>query len=132
MVAVASRSVRPKLLQASELRRDRPLPTHDIALVYLDGIDAFVRKKISPELPVQRLAGECSVKACIKLCLPLNPRKRLVDAAVGLQCWVASPMEGSVSFCHERKTSLNTLAKTIIFSGALGWLARALQNFAGL
>ena len=40
---------------------------------------------MSPELPVQRSARERFVKACIKLGLPLNPRKRLVHAD-----WVSS------------------------------------------
>ena len=81
MVAVASRRV-AETPATSELRRDRPLSTHDIGLVYLDGLDVVV-KKMSPELPVQRPARERFVKACIKLGLPLNPRKRLVHAGVG-------------------------------------------------
>ena len=52
--------------------------------MYLDGLVVVVRnKKFSPELPVQRSARERFVKACIKLGLPLNPRKRLVRAGVG-------------------------------------------------
>ena len=70
---------------------------------------------MSPELPVQRSARERFVKACIKLGLPLNPRKRLVHAGLGFQCWAAIQMEGSVSFASNAKKSWNIAAKMVIF-----------------
>ena len=66
-----------------KIRRDRPLPTLDFSFVYLGGLEVVVRKKMSPELSVQRSARERLVKACEKFGIPLNPTKSLVDAVVG-------------------------------------------------
>ena len=116
---------------ASKIRCDRLLPTHDFSSVYLGGLEVIVRKKISPELPVQRSAHERLVKACDKLGISLNPRKRLVDAAMGPV--LDGELDGRLRhLCHERKTSAEMLVKTIIIIGALGWSVGALQHFAGL
>ena len=115
---------------ASKNRRDRPLPTLDFSFVYLDDLDVPARKKVSPELSVQRSARE-HLKACDKFGIPLNPRKSLVDAAVGPV--LGGELDGRLGhLSHERKTSAEMLVKTIILIGALGWSAGALQHFAGL
>ena len=58
----------PKFLaDIRNLRRDGPLPTQDISLVYQDGLEVVARKKVSQELPVQRSKRERFVKACNKL-----------------------------------------------------------------
>ena len=114
----------------SEICRDGPLPTQDISLVYQDGLEVVARKKVSQELPVQRSKRERFVKACNKLGILLNPRKRLVDAAVGPV--LGGEFDGSHGhFCHQRKTRAEMLVKTIIFMDCLGWSVGA-QHFAGL
>ena len=60
---------------------------------------------MSPELPVERSARERFVKACIKLGLPLDPRKRPVHAGVGSSVgWRLRWQLGQL--CHERKEKL--------------------------
>ena len=116
---------------ASKNRRDRPLPTLDFSFVYLDGLDVVARKKVSPELSVQRSARERVVKACDKFGIPVNPRKSLVDAAVGSV--LGGELDGRLGhLSHERKTSAEMPIKTIILIGALGWSEGPLQHFAGL
>ena len=86
---------------------------------------------MSPELSVQRSARERLVKACDKFGISLNPRKRLVDAAVGPV--LGGELDGRLGhLCHNCKTSAEMLVNTIILIGALGLSVGALQHFAGL
>ena len=113
---------------ASKNRRDRPLPTLDFSFVYLDGLDVVARKKVSPELSVQRSAREHFLKACDKFGLPLSSRKRLVDESrVGwrVKGKARSPLPPAQEKCEHS-------IQNHYFHGIPGWSVGPLQHYAGL
>ena len=137
---------------ACELRKDKPLPAPDVAIVCMDGFDYIARVQLLGDvineeqegagqlvkpLGEPTLAGQRSeamvrfVSTCKQFGIPLNWAKRLVRALRGPI--LGGEFDGLVgTLRHGRQKALKLICKSVVLVGEPTWSQGAVQHWAGL